>query len=593
MNPISFLYWKTIKTHSRNAYSLSLVNILEKHTHDIIIVGAGLAGLRAAVAAAEVNNKLDIAVVSKHHPLRSHSVCAQGGTGAAMREKDSFDLHAYDTVKGADFLADQDVVEFFVKLAPREIVLTEHWGCPWSRTADGKIDQRAFGGHTYPRACFAADMTGFHEMHALYGKATSYNNIKFYDEWFATSFIVEDNKATGLTAIEMKTGTMHAFNAKAIVIASGGHERIYEFTTFSHTTTGDGMAMAYRAGAPLEDMEFVQFHPTGLVPSGVLITEGARGEGGFLINANGERFMKKYAPEKMELAPRDVVSRAEQTEILEGRGFQGPYGPYIAIDLRHLGEQKISERLPLIRDVAMKLGGVDPVKEPIPIRPAAHYSMGGIKANIRTETPISGLYASGECSCLSLHGANRLGTNSTSECLVFGAVSGEEAAKHALKASLRDISKIKLDAEEKRVFDDILGNEGPENMATVRNEMRHVMNEKAWIYRTGDLLESGLREIRQLKQRFKKIKVHDKGRPFNTGMLNALQLDFMLDLAEITMVSALPRKESRGAHSRTDYPKRDDQNWLKHSLVYYTKEGPRLEYLPVTITRWQPAARTY
>jgi succinate dehydrogenase / fumarate reductase flavoprotein subunit len=353
------------------------------------------------------------------------------------------------------------------------------------------------------------------------------------------------------------------------------------------------MAMAYRAGAPLEDMEFVQFHPTGLVPSGVLITEGARGEGGYLINANGERFMKKYAPEKMELAPRDVVSRAEQTEILEGRGLQGPYGPYIAIDLRHLGEEKINERLPLIRDVAVKLGGVDPVKEPIPIRPAAHYSMGGIKANIRTETPISGLYASGECSCLSLHGANRLGTNSTSECLVFGAVSGEEAAKHAAKAGLHDISKAKLEAEEKRVFDDILGNEGPESMATVRNEMRHIMNEKAWIYRTGDLLESGLKEIRQLKQRFKKIKVHDKGRPFNTGMLNALQLDFMLDLAEITMVSALPRRESRGAHSRTDYPKRDDQNWLKHSLAYCTKEGPRLEYSPVTITRWQPAARTY
>ena len=566
---------------------------MEKHTHDIIIVGAGLAGLRAAVAAAEVNNKLDIAVISKHHPLRSHSVCAQGGTAAAMREKDSFDLHAYDTVKGADFLADQDVVEFFVKLAPREIVLNEHWGCPWSRNEDGKINQRAFGGHTYPRACFAADMTGFHEMHALYGKASSYGNIKFYDEWFATSLVVEDNEATGLTAIEMKTGVMHAFSAKAVVMASGGHERIYEFTTFSHTTTGDGMAMAYRAGAPLEDMEFVQFHPTGLVPSGVLITEGARGEGGYLINANGERFMKKYAPEKMELAPRDVVSRAEQTEILEGRGLQGPYGPYIAIDLRHLGEEKINERLPLIRDVAVKLGGVDPVKEPIPIRPAAHYSMGGIKANIRTETPISGLYASGECSCLSLHGANRLGTNSTSECLVFGAVSGEEAAKHAAKAGLHDISKAKLEAEEKRVFDDILGNEGPESMATVRNEMRHIMNEKAWIYRTGDLLESGLKEIGQLKQRFKKIKVHDKGRPFNTGMLNALQLDFMLDLAEITMVSALPRRESRGAHSRTDYPKRDDQNWLKHSLAYCTKEGPRLEYSPVTITRWQPAARTY
>jgi succinate dehydrogenase / fumarate reductase flavoprotein subunit len=566
---------------------------MEKFSHDVVIIGAGLAGLRAATAAAETNSKLDIAVISKHHPLRSHSVCAQGGTGAVMREKDSFELHAYDTVKGSDFLADQDVVEFFASHAPREIVLTEHWGCPWSRTADGKIDQRAFGGHTYPRACFAADMTGFHEMHAIYGKASSYENIKFYDEWFATSLVVENNVATGLTAIEMKTGVMHSFNARAFVMASGGHERIYEFTTFSHTTTGDGMAMAYRAGAALEDMEFVQFHPTGLLPSGVLITEGARGEGGYLLNSKGERFMKKYAPEKMELAPRDVVSRAEQTEILEGRGLEGPYGPYIAIDLRHLGEAKINERLPLIRDVAIKLGGVDPVKEPIPIRPAAHYSMGGIRANIKTETPISGLYASGECSCLSLHGANRLGTNSTSECLVFGAVSGEEAAKHASQTGLHETPHEKLVAEEKRVFDEVLGSEGTESVAKIRDEMRHVMNEKAWIYRRGDQLESGLEEIRQLRQRYKRIRVQDKNRPFNTGMLNALQLDFMLDLAEITMISALPRTESRGAHSRTDYPKRDDQNWLKHTLAYFTKDGPKLQYLPVTITKWQPAARTY
>jgi len=566
---------------------------MEKCSHDILIIGAGLAGLRAAVAAADVDNKLDIAVISKHHPLRSHSVCAQGGTGAVTNEKDSFDLHAYDTVKGADFLADQDVVEFFVRRAPGEIVLTEHWGCPWSRTKEGKIDQRAFGGHTYPRACFAADMTGFHEMHALYGKATTYANLKFYDEWFVTSIIVENNTVTGLTAIEMKTGVMSTFKAKAIIMASGGHERIYEFTTFSHTTTGDGMAMAYRAGAALEDMEFVQFHPTGLVPPGVLITEGARGEGGYLLNSKGERFMKRYAPEKMELAPRDVVSRAEQTEILEGRGLQGPHGPYIALNLTHLGEAKINERLPLIRDVAVQLGGVDPVKEPIPIRPAAHYSMGGIKANINTETPIAGLYAAGECSCLSLHGANRLGTNSTSECLVFGAVSGEHAAKHALKAGFHELPQEKLAAEEKRVFNQILGSEGTEKVATIRETMKHLMNEKAWIYRTGDQLESGLKEIRQLKQRFKNIKVEDKSRPFNTGMLNALQLDFMLDLAEVTLVSALPRTESRGAHSRIDYPKRDDQNWLKHTLTYYTKDGPRLEYAPVTINKWQPVARTY
>lgn len=566
---------------------------MEKNTHDIVIVGAGLAGLRAAVAAADISEKLDIAVISKLHPLRSHSVCAQGGTAAVMREKDSFDLHAWDTVKGADFLADQDVVEFFVRQAPKEIVRMEHWGCPWSRTSDGKIDQRPFGGHTYPRACFAADMTGFHEMHTLYGKATTYSNVKFYDEWFATSIIVEDNAVAGLTAIELKTGDIHVFQAKAVVMATGGHERIYEFTTFSHTTTGDGMAMAYRAGAPLMDMEFVQFHPTGLVPSGVLITEGARGEGGYLINALGERFMKRYAPEKMELAPRDVVSRAEQTEILEGRAFTGPHGPYIALDLRHLGEEKINERLPLIRDVAIKLGGVDPVKEPIPIRPAAHYSMGGIKANMKTETPIGGLYAAGECSCLSVHGANRLGTNSTAECLVFGAVAGEEAAKHALSTSFREISHEKVSAEEKRVFDGILGSEGSERVPQLREEMRRLMNVKVWIFRKGDELKDALKEVRGLKERFKNIRVEDKSRAFNTGFTAALQLDFMLDLAEVTVACALARTESRGAHSRMDYPKRDDEKWLVHTLAYCTAEGPRLEYAPVTITKWQPAARKY
>jgi succinate dehydrogenase / fumarate reductase flavoprotein subunit len=565
---------------------------MEKYAHDVLIVGAGLAGLRAAVAAAEVNNKLDIAVVSKNHPLRSHSVCAQGGTGAVMREKDSFYLHASDTVKGADFLADQDAVEFFVRQAPKEIVLTEHWGCPWSRTEEGKIDQRAFGGHTFPRACFAADMTGFHEMHAIYGKALSYGNVKFYDEWFATSIIAQNNTAIGLTIIEMKTGKMQAIRAKAIVLATGGHERIYEFTTFSHSTTGDGMAMAYRAGAPLEDMEFVQFHPTGLVPSGVLITEGARGEGGYLINANGERFMKKYAPEKMELAPRDVVSRAEQTEINEGRGLQGPFGPYIAIDLRHLGEEKINLRLPLIRDVAIKLGGVDPVKEPIPIRPAAHYSMGGIKVSMKTETPIAGLYAAGECSCVSVHGANRLGTNSTADCLVFGAVAGEQAAKHASSASMHEVPQEKLLAEEKRVTD-IFRREGTERIPAIRDEMRRVMNEKAWIYRTGDGLQSALKEIRDLKKRFRNVRIEDKGKPFNTDLFGALQLDFMLECAEVTVASAVPRAESRGAHSRLDYPKRDDQNWLKHTMAYYTKDGPRLEYAPVTITKWPPVARTY
>jgi len=566
---------------------------MEEHTHDIIIVGAGLAGLRAAIAAAEISKKLDIAVICKDHPLRAQSVCAQGGTAAVMRARDSYDLHAFDTVKGADFLADQDVVEFFVRQVPKEIVLTEHWGCPWSRTLDGKIDQRPYGGHTFPRACFAADMTGFHEMHAVYGKAASYGNIKFCNEWFATSLIVENSTALGLTAIEMASGDMHGLKAKAIVMATGGHERIYEFTTFSHTTTGDGMAMAYRAGAPLEDMEFIQFHPTALVPSGVLITEGTRGEGGYLVNANGERFMRKYAPEEMELAPRDVVSRAEQTEILEGRGFEGPYGAYIALDLTHLSEEEINEHFPLIKDLAIKLGRVDPTKERIPIRPAAHYSMGGIKANIKTETSIAGLYAAGECSCLSIHGANRLGTNSTAECLVFGAVAGEEAAKRAMKGATREIPRNRLAAEETRVYDGILGNEGSERVPAIRDKMRRVMNEKAWIYRRGDQLQTALKEIRELKQRFKGVRVEDKGKAFNTGFLAALQLDFMLDLAEVTVASALARTESRGAHSRTDFPERDDENWLKHTLAYYTLEGPKLEYSPVTITKWPPIERTY
>jgi len=566
---------------------------METLSHDIVIVGAGIAGLRAAIAAAESSNKIDVAVLSKVYPIRSHSVCAQGGTAATLREGDSYDLHAWDTVKGSDFLADQDVVGLFVKLAPREVITLEHWGCPWSRTPEGKINQRPFGGHSFPRACFAADMTGLTEMHTLYGRAIVQENITFYNEWFITSLIVEDNIAKGLTAIELRTGEMQALRTKAIVMATGGYARIYEFTTFSHTATGDGMAIAYRAGIPLKDMEFVQFHPTGLVPPGVLITGGARGEGGYLINAEGERFMKCYAPERMELAPRDIVARAETTEIQEGRGLEGPYGPYIALDLRHLGEEKINERLPLIRDVAIKLGGVDPVEEPIPIKPAAHYSMGGIHANIKTETPASGLYAAGECACLSAHGANRLGTNSTCDCLVFGSVAGEEAAKHALSSNFRDFPKDRILGEERRVFDEVLGGEGDEKVPAIRDEMRRVMSEKVWVYRRGDELKSSLKELRELKRRFQNIRVEDRGRSFNTGLVGALQLDFTLDLAEITVACALARTESRGAHSRLDHPKRDDENWVKHILAYYTKKGPRLEYIPVTITRWPPTKRAY
>jgi succinate dehydrogenase / fumarate reductase flavoprotein subunit len=552
-----------------------------------------MAGLRAAIAAADFDKKIDVAVISKVYPVRSHSVCAQGGTAAMLREGDSYDLHAWDTVKGSDFLADQDVVEFFVEKAPEEIITLDHWGLPWSRTEDGRINQRPFGGHSFPRACFAADMTGFHEMHTLNGKAKTYSNIKLYDEWFVTSLLVKDKSVAGLTAIELKTGEMAVFRVKAVIMATGGYARVYEFTTFSHTATGDGMTMAYRAGVPLKDMEFIQFHPTGMVPSGILITGGARGEGGYLINVDGERFMKQYAPEKIELAPRDIVSRAETTEIQEGRGLEGPYGPYIALDLRHLGEEKIDERLPLIRDVAIKLSGVDPVEEPIPIKPAAHYSMGGIHANIKTETPVSGFYAAGECACLNVHGANRLGTNSTSDCLVFGTVAGEEAAKYALSNDFQEVPREKILAEEKRVFVEILGSEGDEKVPIIRDALRHIMSEHVWVFRNGNGLKNALKGVKKLKERFASVRVEDKDKEFNTDLVGALQLDFTLDLCEATIAGALARTESRGAHTRLDYQKRNDENWLKHTLAYYTKEGPRLEYIPVTITKWPPVARAY
>jgi len=568
---------------------------MEVLSHDIVIVGAGLAGLRAAIAASEVSDKLDVAVISKVYPVRSHSVCAEGGTNAVLREKegDSYDLHAWDTIKGSDFLADQDIVEFFVKQAPEEIIKLEHWGLPWSRDANGRINQRSGGGQSFPRVCFAADVTGLQEMHTLYAKASTYDNVTFYNEWFATSIITEDNRAAGLTVIDLKTGKMHCIKAKAIIIATGGYARIYEFTTFSHTATGDGVAMAYRAGVPLKDMEFVQFHPTALVPQGILITESARGEGGHLINAKGERFMKNYAPDKMELAPRDVVARAETKEIEEGRAFVGPHGPYIGLDLRHLGEARISERLPLIRDIARKLGGVDPVKEPIPVKPAAHYTMGGIHVNIKTETPLAGLYAAGECSCLSVHGANRLGGNSTTDCLVFGRVAGEEAAKYALKNGFKNIPQQKVLEEEKRVYDGIFGSEGGEKVSAIRDALRKTMNQHVWIFRTEEGLKTALKEIRQLKEKFKNIKVEDKGKTFNTQLVEALQLDFMLELAEVTVVCALARTESRGAHARLDYPERDDERWLVHTLAHRTVDGPKLSYIPVTITKWQPTARKY
>jgi len=567
-------------------------------THDLLILGSGLAGLRAAVEAARLSEgKLDIGIISKVQLMRSHSVCAEGGTAAVMRpeEGDSYQLHAWDTVKGSDFLADQDVVERFVKEMPYEILQLDHWGIPWTRREDGRIAQRPFGGHSFPRTVLAADKTGFFEMQTLYDTLLKYGNVTRYDEWFATAIFVEDGEFRGLAAFEMRTGKFYGFVAKALIIASGGLGNLYGFTTYSQTVTGDGIAMAYRAGIPVEDLEFVQFHPTGLIPSGILMTEACRGEGGYLRNVKGERFMEKYAPQKMELAPRDMVSRSIITEIEEGRGFKGPRGlDYVHLDLTHLGAEKINTRLPLIREVAIKFVGIDPIEEPIPVRPVAHYSMGGIETDINGATRVKGIWAAGEAACVSLHGANRLGSNSTAECLVWGKITAQEAVKYiAEKKEFPPAPEDRFQTEEKRIFEDLLQAEGGESPYRIKQELRQTMDQYVGVFRTGEGLEKALSKIRELKQRFKNVFIKDKSRAFNTDLTTTLEVENLLDLAEVVVLGGLERKESRGAHARRDFPKRDDDNWLKHTLAYYTPEGPKLDYKPVNITTWKPIERKY
>ena len=566
--------------------------------HDVLILGSGLAGLRAALEIAIASKgKINVGLVSKVQLMRSHSVGAEGGTAAVLRtdEGDSLELHAWDTVKGSDFLADQDVVFRFVNLMPQEIMHLDHWGIPWSRRPDGRIDQRPFGGHSYPRAVYAADKTGFFEMQTLYDTLLQYNNVTRYDEWFITSIITEDGEFRGLTGLDMSTGEFYTLKGKALIIAAGGAGRISGFTTYSYSATGDGIAMAYRAGIPLKDMEFVQFHPTGLIPTGILMTEACRGEGGYLLNNKGERFMKQYAPERMELAPRDIISRSIITEITEGRGFEGVRGlNYAHLDLRHLGADKINERLGFIRELAMKFVGVDPVYEPIPIRPVWHYLMGGIHADINGATPIKGIWAAGECACLSLHGANRLGTNSTAECLAFGRVTGIEAAKYAESKS----GDVKLPEEEVAkakayIYDDILKRDGKENLYNLRKELQSNIDQNMSVYRNAEKMKRGLEKIRELKERFKKISIKDKSRCYNTDLLFSMEFGSMLDVAEVAVEGGLRREESRGGHARTDFTQRDDERWLKHTLAHYTPEGPRFEYIPITITTWKPVERKY
>jgi succinate dehydrogenase / fumarate reductase flavoprotein subunit len=431
-------------------------------------------------------------------------------------------------------------------------------------------------------------------MQTLYNTTHKYDNIEIFHEWYVTSLLVEDGEFKGVTAIDMKNGEFYAFEAKAGIIATGGAGRLYSFTTYGHSATADGLAMAYRVGIPLKDMEFIQFHPTGLVPQGILISEAARGEGGYLRNKNGERFMKNYAPQKMELAPRDIVSRAMMKEILEGRGFPGPNGlDYVHLDLTHLGEEVIDEKLTEIKMIAIKFGGIDPTKEPIPVRPVAHYTMGGIHTDTYGRTPIRGLFAAGEAACVSVHGANRLGCNSTMECLVYGYLTGKQAAEYVKEKGKSDPPQELILAEEKRIFDGILRGGSGEDPYMIKRELQNTMSKYAYVFREGEGLKEALKKVRELRQRFGTGYVADKSREFNQNLINVLEVDMMLEVAEVVLMSAIARTESRGAHYRLDYPKRDDVNWLKHTLAYKTADGPRLDYIPVKITKWPPAERKY
>jgi succinate dehydrogenase / fumarate reductase flavoprotein subunit len=554
--------------------------------HEVLVVGAGLAGQRAALAAVEARR--DVAIISKLHPLRSHSGAAQGGINAAVGKEDSIDTHIYDTVKGSDYLGDQDAIEFFCREAGPTVVEMEHYGTIFSRAEDGSLARRPFGGQGFPRTIYAADRTGLALLQALWERLGT-ERFTLYQEWDLTQIVVREGRVQGIVAFDRRTGQFEGIAAKSVVIATGPAGRIYGRTTNAHTCTGDGIAAAYDAGALIKDLEFVQFHPTALLESGILITEGARGEGGILKNALGERFMGKYAPHVLDLASRDVVSRAIVTEVREGRGFPGDF---VHLELMHLGKERIETRLQEICDFCRNFAGVDPVVNPIPIFPAQHYMMGGVGTNIRGETNIAGLYAAGEAACVSIHGANRLGGNSLLETLVFGKQAGLAAATYAASASapqLNDSDVADAEAPVRRMMSRTDG-EDPQD---IRTAMQRTMDQYVGIYRTeSDLLE-GLRQIRAIQKRFEQVRVVDRSNVYNLNLTDALETGHMLELAEVIVVGAFARTESRGAHSRVDYPSRDDAHWMRHTLARKTPDGPNLTYAPVGYTRWEPKERVY
>ena len=573
-------------------------------TYDVVLVGGGGAGLRAAIAIAENNPKLTIAVVSKVYPMRSHTVSAEGGSAGVIAPDDSLDEHAYDTISGGDWMCDQDAVEAFVKEAPEELLRLEHWGCPWSREPDGRIAVRPFGGMKKKRTWFAADKTGFHMLHALFQTSLKYASVRRYDEWFVTKLLVDDGRVQGVVAIDLQSGKVEAITAGSVILCTGGCGKIFPFTTNASIKSGDGMALAYRAGAPLKDMEFLQYHPTGLPFTGILITEASRAEGGYLINKDGYRYLQDYAlgtPQKepvlrtMELGPRDRLSQAFMKEQEKGRTIETPYGPVVHLDLRHLGEKKIDAKIPFVRELCIKYQNLDPVKDLIPVRPVIHYVMGGVHTDINGATPLPGLYAAGEVACVSINGANRLGSNSLTELLVFGARAGQAAAEHASRnLAISQSVLAQANDEHRRIEQDLFSKKGHERIADLREEMQKTMEESAGIYRTGASLTAAVDTLRRVQERYGNVAIEDQSRTFNTERVSVLELANMLDVAETILFSALRREESRGAHQRTDFPERDDDRFLGHSVVHRNPDGSaRVEYLPVTITRWPPAARVY